>query len=145
MGLAKISAILQFLNISLRSKNSSSSSSCTCMVNLVLPIESDSQEVVLKSQYYVSRLSKYHLKIKSVGLRWYCKAAVSNLDIPILLYEHDMCHVVLVCTVPSVCKKCYILLKIELLHVKQRSKPSKIHSTGGVLVDLFNKTRLNSI
>ena len=33
-----------------------------------------------------------------------------------------------------------LLLKIELLHVKQNSKPSKINSTGGVLVDLFNKT-----
>ena len=32
------------------------------------------------------------------------------------------------------------MLKIELLHVKQISRPSKIHSTGGVLVDLFNKT-----
>lgn len=48
------------------------------------------------------------------------------------------------CTVPSVCKKCYILLKKKLLHVKQRSKPSKIHSTGGVLVDLFNKTDLTA-
>ena len=32
------------------------------------------------------------------------------------------------------------LLKIELLHVKQNSKPSKIHLTGGVLVDLLSKT-----
>ena len=29
---------------------------------------------------------------------------------------------------------------MELLHIKQSSKPSKIHSTGGALVDLFNKT-----
>ena len=43
------------------------------------------------------------------------------------------------CALPSVCRK-FLLLEIELLHVKQSSKPSKIHSTGGVLVDLFNKT-----
>ena len=43
------------------------------------------------------------------------------------------------CTVPSVCRK-FLLLKIVLVYVKQSAKPSKIHSTGGVLVDLFNKT-----
>ena len=32
------------------------------------------------------------------------------------------------------------LLLIELLDVKQSSKPSKMNSNGGVLVDLFNKT-----
>ena len=34
----------------------------------------------------------------------------------------------------------FLLLKIELLHVNQSLKPSKIHSTGAVLIDLSNKT-----
>ena len=35
-------------------------------------------------------------------------------------------------------------MKIQLLHVKQSSKPSKIHSRGGVLVYLFNKTNFTA-
>ena len=70
--------------------------------------------------------------------KWYSEAAVSNLGIAISLYEQDIYGT---STVPSVCRK-FLLLKIELLHVKQSSKPSKIHSVGGVLVDFFNKTDL---
>ena len=35
-------------------------------------------------------------------------------------------------------------MKIELSNVKQSSEPSKIHSTGGVLADLLNKTDLTA-
>ena len=54
------------------------------------------------------------------------------------LYEHDIWGP---SAVPSVCRK-FPLLKIELFHVKQSFNPSKIHSTGCVLVDLFNKIDL---
>ena len=73
---------------------------------------------------------------QSVGRRWYCKAAVSNLDISISLYEPEICGP---CAVPSLCRK-FLLLKIESLHVKQSSTPSKTQLTEGVLDDLFNKT-----
>ena len=52
------------------------------------------------------------------------------------MYEQDICGP---CAVPFVCKN-FLLLKIELLHVKQCSKLSKIHSTRGLLVGLFKKT-----
>ena len=57
------------------------------------------------------------------------------------MYEQDICGP---CAVPSVCRK-FLLLKIELLHVKQSSKPSKIHSTGVVLVDLLIKPTLQHL
>ena len=46
----------------------------------------------------------------------------SNLDIAVSLYEQGICGQ---CAVPSVCRK-FLLLKIELelLHVRQGSKPS---------------------
>ena len=73
---------------------------------------------------------------QNVGWKRYCKAAVLNLDIAIWLYEQDICGL---CAVPSVFRKPQ-LLRIELLHVKQSYKPSKIYLTGGVLVYHFNKT-----
>ena len=72
--------------------------------------------------------------------KWFCKAAASNLHIVIALFEQDICGP---CVVPSVCRK-FLLLKIELLHVKQSFEPSKIHSTGEVLADLLNKTDLTA-
>ena len=66
------------------------------------------------------------------------KGAVSNLDIAISLYEQYICGP---CAVTSLCRK-FLLLKIKLLHVKQSSKPSFIHSTGGVLAELSNKADL---
>ena len=56
------------------------------------------------------------------------------------MYEQDICGP---CTVPSIYRK-FLLLKAELLHVKQSSKPSNIHSTGGVLVELFNRADLTA-
>ena len=68
--------------------------------------------------------------------KWYCEAAVSKLDIAISLYDQNICGP---CTVPLAFRK-FPLLKIELLHIKLSSKPSKVYLTGGVLADLFNKT-----
>ena len=83
----------------------------------------------------IVKISSWNL-FQSVGWKWYCKAAASNLDIAISLYEQDIYGP---CTLPSVCRK-FLLLKIELLYFKQSSKPSEKHSFGVALVDLFNKT-----
>ena len=64
--------------------------------------------MILKYHCHVSRLSKYHLEIFS------------------RVYEHDVCGP---CAVPSVCRN-FLLLKVELLHDKQSSKP-KIYLTRG--------------
>ena len=56
------------------------------------------------------------------------------------MYEQGICGP---CAVPFVCKN-FLLLKIELLHVQQCSKLSKIHSTRGLLVDLFKKTNFRA-
>ena len=52
------------------------------------------------------------------------------------MYEQDICGP---CIVPFVCKN-FQLLKIELLHIKQCSKLSKIHTIRGLLIGLFKKT-----
>ena len=69
--------------------------------------------MIQKFQYHVSRLSEYHFEVFSR-----------------VLAEGYI--------VPSICRK-FLLLITELLHVKQSSKPFKIYSTGGILVDRFNE------